>query len=95
MEHNWAAKRMEAVRAVGADGAPPFEWHRDCSRGLDVPSFWARYLCGGGCQVVHRGRPACDHIRGWLHDCPGAYGSLVKDRPPLLADILHAQRKAR
>ena len=30
---------------------------------------WARYLCGGGChhEVIARGRPACDYIRGWLH----------------------------
>ena len=29
---------------------------------------WARYLCGGGChhEVIARGRPACDFIRGWL-----------------------------
>jgi uncharacterized protein len=38
-------------------------------------SCWARYLCGGGChhEVIHRGRPACDYIRGWLHYCIGAY----------------------
>jgi len=36
---------------------------------------WARYLCGGGChhETLHRGRPACDYIRGWLHYCLGAY----------------------
>lgn len=36
---------------------------------------WARYLCGGGChhETIHRGRPACDYIRGWLHYCLGAY----------------------
>ncbi|GAC1555990.1 MAG: hypothetical protein NVS2B5_17140 [Beijerinckiaceae bacterium] len=36
---------------------------------------WARYLCGGGChhEVIHRGRPACDYIRGWLHYCLEAY----------------------
>lgn len=36
---------------------------------------WARYLCGGGChhEVVRRGRPACDYIRGWLHYCLEAY----------------------
>jgi uncharacterized protein len=53
------------------------EWLRDrhvhrqepCSR------CWARYLCGGGChhEVIRRGRPACDYIRGWLHYCLGAY----------------------
>jgi uncharacterized protein len=36
---------------------------------------WARYLCGGGChhEVINRGRPACDFIRGWLHYCLQAY----------------------
>lgn len=36
---------------------------------------WARYLCGGGChhEVIKRGRPACDYIRGWLHYCLEAY----------------------
>jgi uncharacterized protein len=36
---------------------------------------WARYLCGGGChhEVMRRGRPACDYIRGWLHYCLEAY----------------------
>lgn len=38
-------------------------------------SCWARYLCGGGChhEVIQRGRPACDYIRGWLHYCLEAY----------------------
>lgn len=36
---------------------------------------WARYMCGGGChhEVIKRGRPACDYIRGWLHYCLEAY----------------------
>jgi uncharacterized protein len=40
---------------------------------------WARYLCGGGChhEVIHRGRPACDFIRGWLEYCLGAYARLL------------------
>lgn len=44
---------------------------------------WARYMCGGGChhEVISRGRPACDYIRGWLHYCLGAYGRLVARRP--------------
>ena len=46
-------------------------------------SCWARYLCGGGChhEVIARGRPACDYIRGWLHWCLGAYGRLSTARP--------------
>jgi uncharacterized protein len=44
---------------------------------------WARYMCGGGChhEVISRGRPACDYIRGWLHYCLGAYGRLIAGRP--------------
>jgi len=44
---------------------------------------WARYLCGGGChhEVIARGRPACDYIRGWLHWCLGAYARLSRQRP--------------
>ena len=44
---------------------------------------WARYLCGGGChhEVIHRGRPACDYIRGWLHYCLQAYVRLLAAQP--------------
>ncbi len=46
-------------------------------------SCWARYLCGGGChhEVLHRGRVACDYIRGWLHYCLQAYVRLIDSRP--------------
>jgi uncharacterized protein len=46
-------------------------------------SCWARYMCGGGChhEVISRGRPACDYIRGWLHYSLGAYSRLVAFRP--------------
>jgi len=46
-------------------------------------SCWARYLCGGGChhEVIRRGRPACDYIRGWLHYCLQAYLRLLKTSP--------------
>lgn len=44
---------------------------------------WARYLCGGGChhEVLKRGRPACDYIRGWLHYCLEAYLRLSTQSP--------------
>jgi uncharacterized protein len=44
---------------------------------------WARYLCGGGChhEVIARGRPSCDYIRGWLHYALGAYSRLLAQRP--------------
>lgn len=46
-------------------------------------SCWARYMCGGGChhEVIARGRPACDYIRGWLHWSLGAYARLTHARP--------------
>jgi uncharacterized protein len=46
-------------------------------------SCWARYLCGGGChhEVIHRGRPACGYIRGWLHYCLQAYSRLIEKCP--------------
>jgi uncharacterized protein len=46
-------------------------------------SCWARYLCGGGChhEVIARGRPACDYIRGWLHWSIAAYARLSAARP--------------
>jgi len=46
---------------------------------------WARYLCGGGChyEVIHRGRPACDYIRGWLDYCRGAYVRLSAQHPEM------------
>jgi uncharacterized protein len=46
-------------------------------------SCWARYLCGGGChhEVIRRGRPACDYIRGWLHYCIEAYLRLSPAHP--------------
>jgi uncharacterized protein len=48
---------------------------------------WARYLCGGGChhEVIHRGRPACGYIRGWLHYCMQAYVHLRASVPSYFA----------
>lgn len=50
-------------------------------------SCWARYLCGGGChhEVMYRGRPACDFIRGWLHYCLQAYVRIAEQRPEWFA----------
>ncbi len=57
-------------------------------------SCWARYLCGGGChyEVIHRGRPACDYIRGWLDHALGAYVRLSAQRPDLLSGNARAKR---
>ncbi|WP_170451223.1 radical SAM/SPASM domain-containing protein [Ruegeria arenilitoris] len=55
---------------------------------------WARYMCGGGChhEVIHRGRPACDYIRGWLDYCLQAYVRLSAARPDFFGDA--ARRSA-
>jgi uncharacterized protein len=63
--------------ADGIDPGRQVEWlaTRHVHRQEPCRSCWARYLCGGGChhEVIHRGRPACDYIRGWLHYCLEAY----------------------
>jgi uncharacterized protein len=61
----------------GIDRKRQAEWltDRHVHRQEPCRSCWARYLCGGGChhEVIHRGRPACDYIRGWLHYCLEAW----------------------
>ena len=63
--------------AEGIDSVRRAEWLRERHVHQQEPcsKCWARYLCGGGChhEVIARGRPACDYIRGWLHYCLGAY----------------------
>jgi uncharacterized protein len=57
----------------GVDRTRQADWlaTRHVHRQEPCRSCWARYLCGGGChhEVIRRGRPACDYIRGWLHFC--------------------------
>jgi uncharacterized protein len=61
----------------GVDLSRQADWlaTRHVHRQEPCRSCWARYLCGGGChhEVIRRGRPACDYIRGWLHYCLEAY----------------------
>jgi len=61
----------------GLDRAKRSRWLADRHVHRQEPccQCWARYLCGGGChhEVIQRGRPACDYIRGWLHYCLEAY----------------------
>jgi uncharacterized protein len=63
--------------ASGIDRGRQAQWlaSRHVHRQEPCRSCWARYLCGGGChhEVIRRGRPACDYIRGWLHYCIEAY----------------------
>ncbi|HVT40539.1 MAG TPA: radical SAM protein [Gemmatimonadaceae bacterium] len=50
---------------------------------------WARYLCAGGChhEVIARGRPACDFIRGWLRYSLQAYDRLSRLRPEWFMEL--------
>lgn len=70
------AGRMGDVSS-GVDPAAQQDWlaSRHVHTQEPCKSCWARYLCGGGChhEVINRGRPACDYIRGWLHYCLQAY----------------------
>jgi uncharacterized protein len=72
--------------AAGIDRARQADWlaQRHVHRQEPCRSCWARYLCGGGChhEVIRRGRPACDYIRGWLHYCLEAYLRLSPALPP-------------
>lgn len=65
------------------------EWlaARNVHRQEPCRSCWARYLCGGGChhEVIQRGRPACDYIRGWLDYCLKAYIRMLEVRPEFFA----------
>jgi len=69
----------------GADAERQSRWlaERHVHRQEPCRSCWARYLCGGGChhEVLRRGRPACDYIRGWLHYCLQAYIRLAERKP--------------
>jgi uncharacterized protein len=71
--------------AAGIDDDSRARWLRERHVHRQEPcrSCWARYLCGGGChhEVLNRGRPACDFIRGWLHYCLGAYVRLSAAAP--------------
>jgi uncharacterized protein len=70
---------------TGVDRARQRQWleERLVDRQEPCRSCWARYLCGGGChhEVIARGRPACDFIRGWLEYCLQAYVRLSVLRP--------------
>jgi uncharacterized protein len=73
----------------GVDRGAQRKWlaERAVDRQEPCRSCWARYLCGGGChyEVIHRGRPACDYIRGWLEYVMGAYVRLSEQRPDMFS----------
>jgi uncharacterized protein len=75
----------------GVDRERQARWLRDRHVHRQEPcrTCWARYMCGGGChhEVIARGRPACDYIRGWLHWCLAAYARLAQCRPDYFAAV--------
>jgi uncharacterized protein len=75
--------------AEGVDREAQARWlsDRHVHRQEPCTGCWARYMCSGGChhEVIARGRPACDYIRGWLQYCLEAYGRLSVSRPDWFA----------
>jgi uncharacterized protein len=77
--HRFVGDEAGALGSVeaGLDRARQAVWldSRHVHRQEPCRRCWARYLCGGGChhEVIRRGRPACDYIRGWLQYCLEAY----------------------
>jgi uncharacterized protein len=99
--HRFVDDEAGAIGNVG-DGVDPARqrrWLSERNVHAQEPcrTCWARHLCGGGChhEVIHRGRPACDYIRGWLHYCLGAYGRLVEAAPPLIDQVLNPRPAGR
>jgi uncharacterized protein len=78
----------------GVDRAAQRQWlaARHADRQEPCRSCWARYLCGGGChhEVIHRGRPACGYIKGWLDYCLKAYIRLSALRPDFFGNAPRA-----
>jgi uncharacterized protein len=74
---------MGTVAGVDRDRQAHWLAERHVHRQAPCTECWARYLCGGGChhETIHRGRPACEYIRGWLHYCLTAYLRLLRQRP--------------
>lgn len=76
----------------GVDSVKQEKWLRERNLAAQNPctTCWARYMCSGSChhEVINRGRPACDYIRGWLHYCLGLYVQLLQEQPQVLGRIL-------
>jgi uncharacterized protein len=70
-----AAEFGDIHTGVDADRQQRWLASRHVDQQSPCRTCWARYLCGGGChhEVLRRGRPACDYIRGWLEYCLAAY----------------------
>jgi uncharacterized protein len=88
-----AKRRMGDVeRGIDPDRQRRWLGERHVDRQEPCGDCWARYLCGGGChhEVLKRGRPACDYVRGWLDGCLRVYARVSEHRPDYLASIAGA-----
>lgn len=76
----------------GVDSKKQAEWleERHLQSQLPCSTCWARHLCSGSChyEVIKRGRPACDYIRGWLDYCLTLYVHLMRHHPEALEKIV-------
>lgn len=85
--HRFVGEQDAGMGSVtkGRDPQLQQEWLSDRHVHKQEPcnSCWARYLCGGGChhEVIHRGRVACNFIRGWLDFCLGCYARTSRSMP--------------
>jgi uncharacterized protein len=83
-------RRMGDIgRGIDLDVQQRWLGERHVDRQQPCGGCWARYLCGGGChhEVLRRGRPACDYVRGWLDGCLRVYARISEHRPGYLASI--------
>jgi uncharacterized protein len=97
--HRFVGDKLGAMGNLrqGIDRARQNSWlaERHVHRQEPCSNCWARYMCSGGChhEVIARGRPACDYIRGWLHYCLQAYSRLSRLRPDWFGEArLDAER---
>ncbi|MDZ4818720.1 MAG: radical SAM protein [Planctomycetota bacterium] len=76
----------------GVDSKKQAEWleERHLQNQLPCSTCWARHLCSGSChyEVINRGRPACDYIRGWLDYCLKLYAYLMSHHSEALKKIV-------
>lgn len=76
----------------GVNTASQSDWltARNLGAQPECNTCWARYLCSGSChyEVLKRGRPACDYIRGWLDYCLSLYADLATHNPTALNTLL-------
>ncbi|MCC9033022.1 SPASM domain-containing protein [Chryseobacterium sp. Ch-15] len=76
----------------GIDASKQEDWliSKHSDNQVDCQSCWARNLCAGSChhEVMYRGRPACNYIRGWIDYCLKLYVRLYQQDATALEYLL-------